>query len=66
MARALGRVLGPPLEVRGGAEQDYPRAAARARFLAQEAVDTPIEAGDLIVSASVTIRFALGGAVEGR
>lgn len=66
MARALGRVLGPPLEVRGGAERDYPRAAARVMFLAQEAVDTPIEAGDLTVSASVTIRFALGGAVEGR
>ncbi|MDP2955576.1 MAG: SIMPL domain-containing protein [Longimicrobiales bacterium] len=67
MARALGRVLGAALEVRGGAaEQDYPRGVARARFLAQEAVDTPIEAGDLTVSASVTIRFALGGAVEGR
>ena len=35
-------------------------------FRALEAVDTPIEAADLTVSASVTIRFALGGAVEGR
>jgi uncharacterized protein len=66
MARALGRTLGPPLEVRGGAEQPYPRAGGDVMFRALEAVDTPIEAADLTVSASVTIRFALGGAVEGR
>ena len=67
MARALGRTLGPPLEVRGGAEQPYPRAGGDVMFRALEAaVDTPIEAADLTVSASVTIRFALGGALEGR
>lgn len=67
MARALGRSLGVPLEVRGGAEQPYPRAGGGVMFRASEAaVDTPIEAADLTVSASVTIRFALGGALEGR
>jgi len=66
MARALGRTLGPPLEVRGGAEQPYPRALGEVMFRAAEAVDTPVEAADLTVSANVTIRFALGGAVEGR
>jgi hypothetical protein len=67
MARALGRTLGPPLEVRGGAEQPYPRAGGEVMFRALEAAaDTPIEAADLTVSASVTIRFVLGGALEGR
>jgi len=67
MARALGRSLGPPLEVRGGAEQPYPRAGGEVMFRALEAAaDTPIEAADLTVSASVTIRFALGGTLEGR
>ena len=67
MARALGRALGAPLEVRGGSEQPYPRAGGDMMFRAMEAaVDTPIEAADLTVSASVTIRFALGGALESR
>ena len=66
MARALGRELGPPLEVRGGAELPFPRAQGLVAFRAMEAVDTPIEAGDLTVSANVTIRFALGGTLEGR
>ncbi len=67
MVRALGRALGAPLEVRGGSEQPYPRAGGDVMFRASAAaVDTPIEAADLTVSASVTIRFALGGALEGR
>ena len=67
MARALGRRLGEPLEVRGGADQPYPRAGGEVMFRALEAaVDTPIEAADLTVSASVTIRFALGGPLETR
>ncbi len=66
MAEALGRELGSPLEVRGGAELPFPRAQGPVAFRAAEAVDTPIEAGDLTVSASVTIRFALGGTLEGR
>lgn len=66
MARALGRELGPPLEVRGGAELPFRRAQGPVAFRAEAAlVETPIEAGDLTVSASVTIRFALAGTVEG-
>jgi len=66
MARALGRELGPPLEVRGGAELPFPRAQGAVAFRAEAMVDTPIEAGDLTVSASVTIRFALAGTMEDR
>lgn len=66
MADALGYLLGQPLEVRGGAAVPYPRGGPEVMFRAAQAVDTPIEAGDLTVSANVTVRFALGGAVEGR
>lgn len=67
MAAALGRTLGAPLEVRGGAQHPLPRGGPEVALMrAAEAVDTPIEAGDVTVSASVTIRFALGGPVEAR
>lgn len=67
MADALGRALGAPLEVRGGADLPYPRRGGDIMFRAEAmAVDTPVEAGDLSVSANVTVRFALGAAVEGR
>ena len=65
MAAALGRTLGEPLEVRGGAEAPSFRMPQGAAMRAMEAVDTPIEAGDLNVTASVFIRFALGGPVSG-
>jgi uncharacterized protein YggE len=62
MAAALGRELGPALEVRGGAQVPTPiRAQAMAmRGVMEAAAETPIEAGDQSVRASVTIRFALG------
>lgn len=67
MATALGRTLGAPLEVRGGAQIPSPRGGPEIAFMrAADAVETPIEAGDVSVSASVTIRFALGGPLEGR
>lgn len=68
MADALGRTLGAPVEVRGGADAPYPRRGGDIMFRAEAAmaVDTPIEAGDLTVSANVTVRFALGPSVEGR
>lgn len=66
MAAALGRSLGAPLEVRGGAQAPMPRGGPDIAFMRAEAVETPIEAGDVNVSASVTIRFALGGPLEGR
>jgi uncharacterized protein YggE len=69
MSAALGRTLGEPLEVRGGADSPSPRMPQGAALMAMErAVDTPVEAGDLNVTASVFIRFALGGPapLEGR
>jgi uncharacterized protein YggE len=61
MAAALGRDLGPALEVRGGAQVPMPvPVQMMAARVAAEAVETPIEAGDQSVRASVTIRFALG------
>lgn len=59
MAAALGRTLGPPLEVSGGAE---PRLEPTMMRAAQAAPGTPIEAADPQVSASVTVVFALGPA----
>ena len=67
IAQALGYQLGEPLEIRGGAQRPVPRPvtyelmAARAEM----AAPTPIEAGDQTVSASVTIRFALGPELPG-
>lgn len=66
MAAALGRSLGAPLEVRGGAQAPMPKGSMDMAFMRAEAVETPIEAGDVNVSANVTIRFALGGPLEGR
>lgn len=62
MAEALGRTLGPALEVTGGASM--PPTPVRYRMEMVQAADasTPIEAGDQTVSAQVTIRFALGPA----
>jgi uncharacterized protein YggE len=70
MAAALGRELGPALEVRGGAQAPTPiRAQAMAMRGVMEmeaAAETPIEAGDQSVRATVTIRFALGPGGETR
>lgn len=61
MAAALGRALGEPLEVRGGVDSTGPQFRGDQAMMAMErAVDTPIEAGNLNVTASVFIRFALG------
>jgi len=58
IARSLGYRLGPPLEINGGAQRPVPRAMEMAAMQAR--APTPIEAGDQTVSASVSIRFALG------
>lgn len=60
IAGALGAALGPALDVRGGADRPGPMV----RFRAEAAVptpapDTPVEAGEQTVSASVTIRYRL-------
>ncbi len=58
IAEAMGVVLGPPLEVRGGAQ--VPVVGPFPALMRAEAV-TPIEPGQQMVSASVTIRYRLGG-----
>lgn len=65
IAEALGYRLGAPLEVRGGADRPgpVPMMLEAARV---QAVQTPIEAGDQTVTANVTIRFALGPALDRR
>ena len=57
MAAAMGIPLGPVLEMRGGADRSPPMQPYLMR--AEAAANTPIEAGEQQVSASVTIRFAL-------
>lgn len=58
MAAALGVPLGPPMEVRGGA--NAPGRPPRALAMRVEGANTPIEAGGQMVTANVTIRYALG------
>ena len=65
IARELGFELGPPLEVRGGADRPIPIMMEAMRAVQVSDV-TPIEAGDQTVSANVTVRFALGRALSGR
>ena len=60
IAATLGHRLGPALEVHGGAQRPSPRAYGPELAMSARATDTPIEAGDQTVTASVTIRFALG------
>ena len=61
IAASLGHALGPALEVRGGAQRPTPRMmGAEVLAMSARAADTPIEAGDQTVTASVSIRFALG------
>jgi len=63
IARELGYELGPPLEIRGGAERPMPVMFEAMRVQADV---TPIEAGDQSVSANVTVRFGLGRALAWR
>jgi uncharacterized protein YggE len=64
IATALGRTLGAPLEIRGGAERPQPRTlqaeAFAMRGVAALPADTPIEESDQVVTANVWIRFSLG------
>lgn len=66
IAEALGYELGAPLEVRGGAQRPGGLMLYSARTMEAQAAPTPIEAGDQTVTASVTIRFALGPRLGGR
>jgi hypothetical protein len=63
IAAALGRTLGPALEVRGGAQMPSPMQGMDAvAYRMQEAAPTPIEAAEQQVHANVSIRFAIGAA----
>jgi uncharacterized protein YggE len=64
IAESLGYRLGAPLEINGGAARPTPRPYEMAT-LSGRAADTPIEAGDQTVTASVSIRFALGPELAG-
>jgi len=66
IATALGRTLGPAVEVHGGAAEPGPRPMMEAMALRAAEAPTPIEASDQTVTASVTIRFALGPGAGGR
>lgn len=65
IATSLGHRLGAPLEVRGGSQRPVPVMARGAVLMEAQAAPTPIEAGDQTVTASVTIRFALGPELGG-
>ncbi len=60
IAAALGHRLGAALEVRGGAQRPGPILMQAEAMSFARAADTPVEVGDQTVTASVTIRFALG------
>ena len=67
IAAALGHELGPALEVRGGSALPRPGPEMGLMFRAEAAqVATPIEAGDQTVTATVTIKYALGPRRSGR
>ena len=53
------------IEVTGGAQRPSPQYESAGMALASRRADTPIEAGDQTVTASVSIRFALGPELGG-
>ncbi len=66
IAESLGYRLGAPLEINGGAQRPAPREYAMADAVASmRAAPTPIEVGDQMVTANVSIRFALGRELGG-
>lgn len=61
IATSLGYQLGPPLEVTGGAQRPMPyEAEMAARTFSMADAAPPLEAGSQLVTADVSIRFALG------
>lgn len=67
IAAALGHELGPALEVRGGSAVPRPGPEIGIMLRAQAAdIATPIEAADQAVTATVTIKYALGPRRSGR
>ncbi len=60
IASAMGVPLGAPIEVRGGAQAPVV-GPQQGMMMRAEAAATPIEAADRTVSATVTIKYRLGG-----
>jgi uncharacterized protein YggE len=66
IAESLGHSLGVALEVRGGADNPFPRPMEMdVMMMRSEAAPTPIEPGERTVTANVTVRFALGPELPG-
>ncbi len=61
MAAALGVELGPVEEIRGNSSPGQPRPMGDVIMAAEAVSRTPVEAGTTSVTASVAIRFRLGG-----
>jgi uncharacterized protein YggE len=65
IAESLGYRLGAPLEINGGAQRPIPRSMEMSDAVSFRVATTPIEVGDQTVSASVSVRFALGSELGG-
>lgn len=59
IAEAMGVQLGIALEVRGGANAPNPRSPGGVMFRAEAESSTPMEAGDQIVTATVTVTYRI-------
>ncbi len=59
IASAMGVELGPALEVQGGANAPSPRSFGGIMLRASAEVATPVEAGDHLVTASVSITYKI-------
>lgn len=59
IASAMGVSLGIALEVQGGVSAPNPRAPAGIMLRASAEATTPVEAGDQLVAASVTVTFRI-------
>lgn len=59
IAAAMGVRLGPAIEVHGGASAPSPQSPGGIMLRASAEVTTPVEAGDHLVSASVTIKYRI-------
>jgi uncharacterized protein YggE len=57
IASAMGVSLGPALEVQGGANAPSPFSPGGMMLRASAEATTPVEAGDQLVTASVTIKY---------
>jgi hypothetical protein len=59
IASAMGVQLGIALEIQGGASAPNPRSPGGIMFRAEAAPATPVEAGDQLVTATVTVKYRI-------